>query len=64
MPPEQEEFEESIVGDARRARAKMVAECGEDLERLVQELMGEQAKHPERVVNLRAIKDRARKKGA
>lgn len=50
-------YQDSIIGDVRRARAKLLAEHGNDLGALVRHLMAEQQKHPERVVNLRALKE-------
>lgn len=49
-------FEDSIVGDVRRARAKLVAECGDNLNTLVDRLIAEQSRHRGRVVNLRERK--------
>ena len=56
MPTEQDAFEDSIVGDVRRARAKIFAECDNDLGKPVDRLIAEQNTHPERVVNLRELK--------
>jgi len=56
MTTRQTEFEESVVGDVRRARARLLAECDNDLGKLVDRLIAEQNKHPERVVNLRERK--------
>jgi hypothetical protein len=53
MRRRKDEFEESVVGDVRRARAVLLAKFGNDLRRLGRHLMAEQAKHPELVVNLR-----------
>jgi hypothetical protein len=45
-----------IVADVRRARAAVLRKHGGSLRRLCASLMEEQAKHPERVVNLRRRK--------
>jgi len=56
MSRQQDEFEDSLVGDVRRARAKLLAECDNDLGKLVSRLIAEQNEHPQRVVNLRQPK--------
>jgi len=56
MSSEPGEFEDSVIGDVRRARAKLLAECKNDLGKLVERLIAEQNKHPKRVVNLRERK--------
>ena len=48
--------EDSVIGDVRRARARVLAECGNDLGKLADKLIAQQRKHPERVVNLRQRK--------
>jgi hypothetical protein len=53
--------DDSVLGDVRRARANLVAECDNDLDKLVDRLIAEQSEHPERVVNLRAKKEQAKK---
>ena len=45
-----------IVDDVRRARAAVLRKHGGSLRRLCASLRAEQAKHPERVVNLRRRK--------
>ncbi|HUU59577.1 MAG TPA: hypothetical protein VMZ50_08540 [Phycisphaerae bacterium] len=56
MAEKRGKFEDSIVGDVRRARAKLLDDHGNDLNSLVRELMAAQAARPERVVNLRTMK--------
>jgi len=56
MTRQPHEFEDSLIGDVRRARAKLLAECDNDLRKLGRRLMAQQAEHAERVVNLRAEK--------
>ncbi|GAH44764.1 unnamed protein product [marine sediment metagenome] len=56
MSAPQDEFEDSIIGDVRKARAKLLAECGNDLGKLVNRLIAEQNEHAKRVVNLRERK--------
>ena len=51
MPRKHREFEDSIVGDVRRARAALLAKFGNDVGRLCEYLMEEQKKYPGRVVN-------------
>lgn len=58
MSRQQDEFEDSLIGDVRRARAKLLAECDNDLDKLVGRLIAEQNEHPQRVVNLRDRKAR------
>ena len=53
MSRRQDRFEDSIIGDVRRARARLPAECDNDLGKLVDRLVAEQSDHPQRVVNLR-----------
>ena len=56
MSTQRDAFEDSVIGDVRRARARLLAECGNDLGKLVDKLIAEQREHPERVVNLRQRK--------
>ena len=49
-------FRDYIVEDVRRARRALLKQCGGTLEGLCKHLRAEQAKHPERVVNLRRRK--------
>jgi len=58
MSRKHHEFEDSLIGDVRRARAKLLAECDNDLGKLVSRLIAEQNEHPQRVVNLRDHKAR------
>ena len=58
MSRKHHEFEDSLIGDVRRARAKLLAECDNDLGKLVSRLIAEQNEHPQRVVNLRHHKAR------
>ena len=51
MPKKKKDFEDSIVGDVRRARAKLLAKFGNDVGRLCEYLMEEQAKYPGRVMD-------------
>ena len=60
MSEQADRFEDSLVGDVRRARAKLVDECDNDLGKLVDRLITAQSKHPNRVVNLRELKAQAR----
>ena len=53
------DFENSIIGDVRRARSKLLAECDNDLGKLIDKLIAKQNEHPERVVNLRERKVKA-----
>ena len=54
-----DQFEDSIIGDVRRARANLLERFGNDLHSLVRHLMAEQRKHPGGVVNLRKEKEHA-----
>jgi|GEM_PF-2866901 len=56
MPEQADKFEDSLVGDVRRARAKLVDECDNDLGKLVDRFITAQNKHPGGVVNLRKSK--------
>lgn len=58
MSTQPNQFEDSLIGDVRRARAKLLAECDNDIRKLARRLMAEQAEHAERVVNLRGQKTR------
>jgi len=60
MSEQTDSFEDSLVGDVRRARAKLVEECDNDLGKLVDRLIAAQNKHPDRVVNLRKLKAQTR----
>ena len=60
MSEQADKFEDSLVGDVRRARAKLIDECDNDLGKLVDRLITAQSKHPSRVVNLRELKAQTR----
>jgi hypothetical protein len=47
-----EHFDDPIVAEVRKARLAYFASCGNDLDRMFDDLQRREAEHPERVVSI------------